>query len=187
MTPIVRRALRVPGRLVWAPTDLTTAYPMGGTEIGFLKKHAVELREPKVEISAEEWGAEVVEVVSGGERVSFVATLADYDEDALAQVFLNSSVGSVTGRRIIGGSTNRAGYLYGSRSGVLAFVPESVISGNDDVDRMVIFHNAIPMVEAQAKLDKQLDLVDQVPVVFVATRTALKPSYEMGFRADLSL
>ncbi len=186
--PVVRRALRVPGRLYFDCTDLTAAPPFGGKQLGFMVENAVSRSAPVGEIVAEEWGNEPVEGVSGGERWAFTAILNDADEDALAEVFLNTSEGSVTGRRVIeGGGTNRAGYLYGGRSGVLVFAPESVISGNDDIHRMVVFYNAMPHVQETADLEHRLDAVLGVPVAFVGIRDGSDRIVKAGFRADLSL
>jgi len=186
-TPTIRTALEVPGRLAWGCTDLTAAFPHGGTELGFVGQVAFEPGEGVQEITAEETGR-VVEVVATITRPVLTAVLRDADDDALGHVFLNTSTGSTTGRTVVDiGGTNRAGYLYAGRSGVLVFTPESVIEGNDDVHRMVVFYKAVPHTQAQAKLALVLGTKEEIPVAFIGIEDSSGRLVKAGFRADLSL
>ena len=185
--PDVRDVLRVPGKLVINPTDITAAFPHGGTEIGLVRDSQLRFGYRTDLVHAEEWGGQPVESVYCGEVALFAAVLREWDDDALSNVFPNTGTGAISGNRTIlgrvsGGSFNRAGYLLSGKSFVLCFSPRSV-----DRHPMVIVRKAIPMVEETALL--QLSLAEElgIGVVFQAIPDSSGRLYDVGKRGDLTL
>ena len=185
--PLVIRAFRIPGRLAYGCTDLTTAWPHGGTGLGFTSRVEVVRDGPLEEIPDGAHGVLTKDLVYGGERVSLNGILRDWDADALGQVFPNVATGGTTGFPLIqGGGTVRAGYLYSTRVTVVVFTPQSLIDGNEDIHEMVVLYAALPHVEQQARMMLDLQGERAVPVSYVATARAAGDTYEIGRRRDLT-
>ena len=62
-TGSVRDVLRVPGKLVINPTDITAAFPHGGTELGLTRDSEMRFGIKTELVHAEEWGNQPVESV----------------------------------------------------------------------------------------------------------------------------
>jgi len=176
----------VPGQLCVDATDLTAAFPHGGTALGEVAD-AVLIREAPVQlISAEEFGNEPVEAVSGGEAWSLAASLRSWNKQAYSEFFLNAAAGGTSGHPLVQGSgTNRAGYLYSARSAVFVFSPMNL-----DLHPMVVFYKGMPMVEDTSELAFHLggdaDRLE-VPVVIVGIRDGSDRVIKVGRRSDISL
>ena len=186
-TGSVRDVLRVPGKLVINPTDITAAFPHGGTELGLTRDSEMRFGIKTELVHAEEWGNQPVESVYCGESAVFAAVLREWDNDALSNIFPNTGTGSVSGDKTIlgrvdGVGVNRAGYLLSGKSFILLFSPKSV-----DRHPMVIIRKAIPMVEESSLL--QLSLAEElgIAVVFQAIPDSSDRLYDVGKREDLTL
>ncbi len=123
--------LQVPGRLVVAPTNLSAAYPYGGTELGAVHRIAVRRVAASFDVMATEYGGAVVETIQGGENWALAATLRQYDDDAVSTVFPNTALGTTTKRRAVkhwadAASPVRPGSLVSSRAVKLLFAPYDV-------------------------------------------------------------
>ncbi len=186
--PVIRRALEVPGRLSWGCTNIATAYPHGGTALGFVGKTAVRMHSTYQEITDESHGNEVQEVVMCGENIGLACVLRDEDDDALAEVYLNTTAGTATGHNVVDiGGTNRTGAKLSARADVLVFTPEAVISGDDNIHRMVVLFKAVPRVEAEQELAERLGVKLEHVCVFTGLRDASGRLGKLGFRDDLSI
>jgi len=112
-TPAVTQALRVPGKLSYGPSDLTSAYPHGGTGLGLVRD--IRLTRDVVaerRIRATEYGGETVEALVPGQEWVISFLLRGFDNDAISTVFPNTFTGatdSLEGIREPG--TIRAGEL----------------------------------------------------------------------------
>lgn len=176
----------VPGRFCVDPTNLSTAYPHGGTPIGEVAEAVVIRDAPVQRLTAEERGNEVYEAIAGGESWSIAAILREWSPEAYATFFLNATDGAISGRpEMPGTSENRAGYRYGDRSGVWVFSPL-----NADIHPWVIFYRGMPMVQDTAELRVRLGGdADRwaVPIVIVATRDVSDRVYWCGSRQEAAL
>ena len=178
-------ALRVPGALIAAPSDLATAFPFGGTELGLVQ--AVQLRrEARRElIRAEEFGAEVVDVLDLGEDYLLACSLRGWDSDAWAKVYTNTSVGAASGRAsphspgAVSAGTLRSGAAFG-----LLFAPE-------DVDRhpAVYFPRALALTVEALSVDLNRTGEALTGVVFRATRRGFSAGdlCQVALLADVTL
>lgn len=177
---------QVPGRLCVAPTDLSADFPHGGTRIGNVDAEATLIREAPVQpLTAEEWGNEVYEVISGGETWSFAARLKEWNVAGYTRFFLNASAGDTSQRAYVEApGDNRAGYRYSSRAAVWCFSPLA-----QDTHAFVLFYNALPMVEEAAEMLLRRGPGGnlEVPVVLVATRDSSDRILAWGSRKDIAL
>ena len=180
-----RRALQVNGRLCWNPTDLSIAYPHGGTQLGFVKAHALRVRTGQHVIRSEEWGV-AVDAIFAGEEWVIAVIMASWDVDAVPLFNRDTAIGATTGRPVlknrVGTDGVRAGVLASTLAGVLYFSPDS------DAHPGVLLKNAIPLREEQAQI--AFNLAEQFgdPMLFLGTPpTDSDQVGEIGLREDLTL
>ena len=181
--PNVQNALRNKGNFCFNPTDLSLAYPHGGTGLGLINKVVVKPMKTNYMIRAEEFGNEVTDVIDGGQSWLITATLRSFDDNAISKIFPNTSIGSKSKTRVINHSgAVRAGSLISSRSIVLIFSPE-------DIQRnpMVIFYKALPLIDETSEFNFNLDTEFALGVQFVAIRDNSERVEAIGKRDDLSL
>lgn len=179
----VRKVLRVPGRLCAAPTDLSTAFPHGGTALGIVRDLAFRPNLKQRRVTAEEFGGEIVETIIGGESCVLACVLRGMDNDAVTKAFLNTSAGSSSGDRTIQyPGSSRAGTLGSSRSFKLLFSPRDTTNHHG-----LILYNAIPLVAESAELQLAIGQEMGIAVVFVAYRTSTPNLYQIAKLADMTL
>jgi hypothetical protein len=190
-TADISEALRVPGRLIKNPTDLTAARPGGGTDLGEVADIVFLVGQKHGVIVAEEFGGQVVEDVMAGESAVLTAVLRQFDEDALGSVFPNAAAGSVTGKRKIEyapGKTSGGYKLPGTMRSTLAF---KLVFWPDDVlrHRFLVLYKAMPMVDESAKLQFHMNAEVGIPVVFQGIPDTANSyrTYDIGFRRDITL
>lgn len=167
-TADLHAVLQVPGRLVVNPTSLSAAYPYGGTELGSVHQIGVRRVAATYDVTAMEYGGAIVESIQGGENWALAAYLRQFDNDAIAAVFPNTTTGTSTKRVAVSHWMNaaspvRPGSLVSSRSVKLLFVPYDV-----DRHRAVYLYRALPRVEETWEMALAVDTRVEVPVVFVA-------------------
>ncbi len=187
MTPDVQEILaNVPGQFAVDCTDLSTDYPHGGTALGKVRDVILTVDAPIQFARFEEYGQEIVEGYHGGEAFAFTAFMRQWDDDAYASCFLNTSTGSPSGKSVVESpGTDRAGTRLSANSRVLVFSPIDV-----DTDPVVVFYKAMPMVKQTADLN--LELGGRVkefglPMVWVALRDASGQTMKMGRRSDITI
>lgn len=176
-------ALNVPGRLSWNPTSVSSAYPHGGTALGFVRGVAVRRVEARRELTDEAFGSEVYDVISCGENWALACIFRSYDADAIGVLFPNTSTGTVAKRKIVATpGTNRPGLLLSEKSGKLLFTPL-------DSDRApaVLFYKAIPLTDETLEMNKALDKREEYGALFVAVRDSSDRIEQMGLLRDLTL
>lgn len=158
--------LRAPGELIASPTDLTIATPYGGTRLGLVRDIVVRINQVTTMVRTEEFVTEVVETIEGGRDWKLSAALRSFDRDAIQRVFPTTIVGGETQQRVVtDGGDARTGARGSARAIPLLFAP-------DDAARRpaVLFHRAIPMVDAAAVLTLDLDQEAMIGVLFQAIR-----------------
>ena len=186
--PAFQRVLEYPCRLAFGCTDLTAAWPHGGTGLGFTDLVVVTLSAPVHVIQAQELpGASAIDAVACGEGWSMTFVLRDADPDAYTRFFLNTSTGTVSQRpKVVSPSTNRAGYSLSSRATVLVVTPETVVNGFEDQHDLVVFYRALPHVQATADLEHRLGRERGIPLAVVGIPNASGKAVEMGRLRDLT-
>jgi len=181
---IVRNAVRA----CINPTDLSAPWPHGGTGLGALRGAYAAPGIQHVDVTAEEWGVEVVEAVYVGESWTIGLLLRQYDDDVAATVFPNVEVGSDTGKKTIyqdADATYRAGSKASSKAVTLLLTARDVRSGTNS--KAILFHRALPMIEASAQIRHSLTSEMTFPAVFRAIRATDGRTYQYGDLADLEL
>lgn len=182
-TPNPANILHSPGRLSFGPADLTTAYPHGGTSLGIVRQIAASPNAQYRSVTAEEYGGEVVEQLYVGEAWTLAAILREYDDDAMAAIFQNTSTGSVSQHTLIEHpGANRAGRLLVAAKGIiLVFTPDAPDTN------FVVFHRAIPMVGEAAELSLSHNTPMEIAVVFAGVRDAAGKMVSVGRAEDITL
>lgn len=130
----VARIIRAPGRLVVGPTDLSAAYPYGGTEVG---KTNVCVLQPQGSVYRVEYEAlgEIGDILEADVRYVFACFLRGWDDDAVSLL--------MSGRYVAGSTTQHAtlqepgpnGLAYDSGGGAWT---GSRVPGSSALDRAVV-------------------------------------------------
>lgn len=167
--PDVLKALRVPGRIAVAPTDLTTAWPHGGTGLGLVQAVTLKRAQAHVPIRAEDFGpVEVIDELYLGEAYELAFLLRGWDGDGWGQVFPNTftgSTGGLVGLRYPG--SVYPGELRGGAAAKVLFTPDDPLR-----HPAVYFPQAIAVAgeTEELYLHRKKELV--LKAAFVATRDA---------------
>lgn len=182
-TPYARNVVRAPGRLVLNPTDLTAAYPYGGTELGVVRDL---LFRPGIEVErliAEEWKTAVASIVKA-EYAVLAGVLRSWDDDMLNMLFPNVSTGSVTGKKMVEGLANSgnrtAGYDMAAKAGKVLFVPDARNDG-----QFLVLYRAIPVVDQAAQLSFQIGEEYGLAFMFEAVPDHNGRTYRIALKDDL--
>lgn len=175
---------KFPGKLCVNPTDLALAFPHGGTGLGVVRNIMFRPEIKYEDVIAEEYG-ERVESFAVSQGCILVATLQSWDAEVLRNIFWNTELGAVSGRRKIkegASATNRAGFRLSDRSVVLLFSP-------DDTDRapMLLMRRALPYAQESAEAAFALNSDIAIPVGFSGIRDADGDLYEWAMRKDITL
>lgn len=181
-TADIKNIVRLRGRLVKDPTNLSTAFPHGGTALGLARDMVFRFGFKTTFVHAEEFGARV-ETIFAGETAVFAAVLREFDKDAVSAIFPNTGAsGALIKGNASGSGINRAGTLLSSKSFKLLFSPTAV-----DHHQFVVIYKAVPMLEETAEF--QMSLGDEVgiAVMFQAIPDSAGKLYQIGKKADISL
>jgi len=135
----VRKVLRSPGRLAYGCTDLTTAWPHGGTGLGATKGLVMmPLHELPFVVTAFEYGGRPVESYRAGEFYRFSCRLRGWDDNAIAAFYPNTETGSVsqhTGVAVLTTETTLPGRRESARQLKVVFTPDNT----KDVPAMILY------------------------------------------------
>ncbi len=186
-TPNVRDLLYAPGRLSITPTDLTLAYPHGGTALGLVKGVSIQLGpdyDPARNILASERGNQVADNVRGPANAILSGFLHSWDPDLIQRLFPNTSVVTVSG-----GTGHRLVQEPGSvRAGArMSDVAVDLVYTPDDLDHVPMFrmNNAMPFLDASPALQLALDIEWALPFTFIGIMDSNDLMYEFGRRFDI--
>ncbi len=182
--PATKNMLRIPGTIVKDPTNLSAAYPYGGTILGLVHQIVFKPMAKSHAQTAEEWGEQVVEVFYGGTSVILAATLRGMDDDAYAAVWPDTETGSPSGEKkvTILTTAGRAGSKLSALSMKILFVPESAIR-----HRAVLIRDAIPIVAEDASLAFASSEEIALSVAFLARPDSSDRVAEIGYIKDMTL
>jgi len=177
-----RNVLKIKGSFVKDPTDLTIAFPHGGTALGLAKEIVWEPNIEHFDIIAEEFGGEVTESIALGHVPIIGAVLRGFDNDAISALFPHSSVGASGFQKIEYPGTLRAGRGQADNSFKLLFSPKDTERHN-----FIIFYNAIPMPDIAASMQLSIDIEFGIAVMFKGIRDGTSRVYAIGRKGDLTL
>ena len=186
--PNVAFALRAPGRLSYGATSLATAYPHGGTALGLTRQVAVKQFGRYADITAEEFGSEVVDRLWTGDNWIMVAILESFDNDAIKNIFRNTVIGGTSSDRVVVHPQTVNPVRPGSSIATAAPLTPLVFTPLDMLlNPMVVFYRALPEVLSDMSMELGLDRNLHVAMRFTAIRNSAGRSVAIGKREDLSL
>ena len=179
---------RFTGSLCHSPdlSKLTTdAFPHDGTALGLVGDFAFVIEPGHVDVGAEEFGGITVDFLRRAEGAVITGQLRNFDPDACAKVFPNTSLGAVTGKRIVKGRASGAGLkkpgsLASSDSMTLLLSPDA-----PDHTPGLLMYNCIPLVSEQFRLQSSPALEAGFAVAFRAVPDASGRIYDIGLLEDL--
>lgn len=185
----VTRVLRNGGQLCINPTDLSTAWPHGGTGLGVvgdvvLKQHWVT----DEAMGADDRHAnESIETYYLGESWVMAFTVRQWDNDPL-DVFFPNRINGAT-RRVLAdqysgvAATRRPGTKLSTSGFKLLFTPNDYLTSP-----AVIFYKAVPILEAMQEI--QLSAMEEMKVAVVVRamyHNTIGKLHKMGLLSELSL
>lgn len=181
--PEVGNILLVPGRLAAGPTDLSLAWPHGGTGLGLVQDVVLRPARTMIFLREEAFGSEITEALDMGEAWILACAARTHDRDLLQRAFASTIAGASSEKRnVTYPGTFRAGTLRSTATVKLLFTP-------DDPDRhdFVILYNAMPYLppEAEVPLSRSVELT--YPVVFQGIRDATDRVVRWGPKEDIAL
>lgn len=188
-----RAIRRIPGRLSFGCTDLTAAWPHGGTGLGSTEGCILQRIGGSYPVTAEAFGGEPVEYIEEGAVWGMACRLRTFNDDAVNLLFRNTAAGTTTQRQVVTEpGTARAGNWMSGRGILLVFTPEGATHAKSatapDVDApFVVFHRAIPLIQESAELNLEQDNVFGIPTLFAAIRDSSGNLLSMGPRVDLTI
>jgi len=181
-TTDVSQVLRVPGRLCINPTDLATAWPHGGTGLGVVGSIVLEPTSTYQRITAEEFGAEVVDVLDLGETWVLGALCRAWGDNTVLSTLFPSTATGASGDKVVNyPGSYRAGTLRSSASVKLCFTPR------DNRNPGLLLYKALPLVEEASRLRLGAFNELTIPVLFIGIRDSSARQISIGVLGDLSL
>ena len=185
------RILRAPGRVVIDPTDLSTAYPYGGTEVGLSNLCVLEqVNSEGFQVKSEALG-ETTDILEAGTEWAFTLFLRGFDDDAVEQFFPDRYAAggtsqhatfSVTAASATVPATPEPGSSALGRAVILLYVPDDLIH----VPAVLIYRGIPEFPEgAQVAFQRREEL--GLPVVLKCVRDTNQNTLAVGRLADLSL
>ncbi len=180
-------SLRVPGKLLADPTDLSIAFPHGATELGEVARIEFLKNQQSQVATGEEFGGSAIEVAIVGQSPILVCILRGLNNEMVDKVFPETALGGSTSARGISyttaGTGNKArGYFGSSRAFKLLFRPR-------DATRhpALILYRAVPMIEDTAVMSFGIDEDLGMPVVFRGLPDGTGRTYQIQKLADMDL
>lgn len=188
-----RKVLRVPGRLAIGPTDLTLAWPHGGTGLGAVRGVRLKRFGGLWPATSEAHGGAPVEYLEAGESWALACTVRTHQDDVIRRIFPNTASGTTSQRRVVSapGSVHAGDWVSG-RSVVLVFTPEGATQAKSatatDADApFVVLYRALPLLAADIEIPLELGEDYALDVVFQGIPDSSGRVLAMGPRVDLTL
>lgn len=185
--PNVANFLRLPGKLSHSPTDLSAAYPHGGTAIATVTKLTPNLLDAPFLVRGAEFGNAVMDLVEGGPQWSVDMVLSEIlDAAALAAIFPCYVVGR-SGGPILKYTATTTGMRAGTSIGAALAVVLVYTPDNADEHPWLILRRAIPSIKETAELALRGNEFAGIPVRWYATPNASLDVFDFGLRRDVTL
>lgn len=179
----VARVIRAPGRVVIGPTDLSVAYPYGGTEVGKSNLCVVQPLGTSFRIEAEGLG-EATDILEATHRYVFSCFLRGWDDDAVQKFFAdNYSAGGTSKHAVfsVPGSAVPGASAIG-RALIVLYVPDDTIHVP-----AVLVYSGVPDWSEGAEMAFQRGSELGLPVALDCLRDSNGNTLAIGRLADLSL
>jgi hypothetical protein len=175
--------LRIPGRLIAAPTNLNTDFPFGGTELGMASDVIWRPNLRRLEIRGEEYGGEITDIVKTGQAPQLGAFVRGFDPDMIQKVFEGSSESTKSGKPIVDYPTDAAPGTLASATGfVLLYAPF-----NTEEHPGILLYNAVALLEEVAEMRLSRKAEFGVPVLFYGLRDSSNRVYQKMLMEDMTL
>lgn len=181
----VARTLRAPGRLVINPTDLTLAFPYGGTEVGKTRLVVLRNLSPSLfRVTSEGLGGEPTDILEGPPHYVFACFLRGWDDDAVRMFFADNYVqGAASGHALLREpGARRSGSSALGRAVRLLYVPDDPVGAP-----AMLAYRAVPDWDDNAELAFQRRDELGIPLLAELVRGASGKILEVGRVADLTL
>lgn len=183
-TPRTRNILHVPSQLCIGPTDLSIAYPHGGTALGRVRAMIWRPGFRYTPETAEEFMGATVRSFYSGEAGVLAVILREWDTDAIKTCFPVTAVGAVTGRTVVEGDVGTDG----KRGGTVELTASVVyVSPNDIKAPGLLLYGALPMIDESMALAHRINEEVGFPVAWIAAPDTSRRTYKEGPREDLVL
>lgn len=183
--PNPRDILKIPGRLVAAPTNMDAEYPYGGTELGVCRDVAMNFGVSVDFPIAEEFKTPTAAILQE-ERSFFACVLRSWDNDMLTKVWHNistSTYGEVgINGRASGSGIKRAGTNLASRAFKLLFAPHATAQ-----HRFVLLYNVVPMPAESAEMQLSIGREMGLALMFRCLPDELGRMYSVDLKSNLTL
>ena len=178
------RILRAPGRLVAAPTDLSLAYPYGGTEVGKTRLVTLTSIDTTFRIECEGLGGEPSDILEGPQRFIFTCFLRGWDDDAVRHFLSRNYVqGDQSGHAVFRAPNSRFGGASAlGRAVSFLYVPDDPVHAP-----ACLVYRGIPDWSDGAEVAWQRGEELGIPLAVDCIRGATGKMVEVGRLADLSL
>ena len=170
-------SLRVPGRLVSAPTTTSGSFPYGGTDLGHTAGGEWMPNQDVQPLPMEEYGQEPGEYQITHEAPVYFTVLRGMYSAMMAKVFASSTSGS--GAYGVTGDDSRLGSASEFK---LMFVPRDTAN-----HPALIMYRAIPAFGLAAKLQLMVDREIGLAVAFYGIRHATLGIYEINALGSLTV
>lgn len=178
------RVLRVPGRLVIDPTDLTDDFPHGGTLVGRTRLVVLKPLANPFRVESEGLGGDASDVLEGSNHYVFACFLRGWDDDAVALLLPDGyTQGSVTGHAVFSSpGLNAPGRSALGRARTLLYVPDNPVDAP-----AVLIHRGVANWGDGAELALQRQTELGLPLVVECVRAADGRILDLGRLPDLTL
>lgn len=180
--PNVLNVIRGPARLILNPTDLTAAYPYGGTELGLARGCIFEYGTTTHYVTAEEW-ANRSNAVYCGDAGAIRCVLRGWDADAIGTVARTYAAGN-SGAPTIAPDTNTA-----PRAGTQIPGYKILMAQSESPATMpsVLVYYGLPAIDPEAQLELSRNKEAGTAVRFDAAPDSSGRTYFVGLIGDMTL
>ena len=176
------RVIRAPGRIVIGPTNLSTTYPYGGTEVGKSNLCAVLPIGTPFRVECEGLG-EASDILEPNNHYVFACFLRGWDNDAVQQLLAGGyNAGATTQHAFFDVPQNVPGASSIGRAVILLYVPDDLVH-----TPAVLIYRGIPDWSEGSELSFQRGSDLGIPLAVDCLRDANANMLRIGRLADLSL
>lgn len=174
----------VAARVVKDPTDLSAAFPYGGTELGLTMRNRFSPNIVTRETTREEWGGASASAHYLSERGLLAMVVRDMDPDMVAAIFPNTA--SVNGHTVIRGgfatSQNLPGYDLSGLSGKILLAPLDPAAHEG-----VLLFNGLPVIDEDFSAEYGINSEVGIGLAWLALPDSTGRTWEWGKIAGMTL
>jgi len=179
----VARVIRAPGRIVVGPSDLSAAYPHGGTEIGLTRACVLQPVGSAFEVVSEGLAGGVTDVLEPAHEYVFSCFVRGWSDAAVSRFFRDHYVaGSASGHARYSAPSPPHGSSALGYALTLLFVPDDSIHVP-----AIIVYRGVPDWSESAEVAFQRGDELGLPLAFDCLRSDAGKILEVGMLADLSV